>query len=153
MCVAPLSCQVRGMGWQLLRCQARGDCAIDCMTYWDGLPREPAAWKSMRVELAAAVRHNAGCPRWQAAFAATGEQAQRRARPAAPAAVAGLLAAAAEIVAPAAHGTRQLLLLAGVQLYAPPVQLLRPLPVALKHLTLACGAAATAARKSSMAKA
>ena len=88
MCVAPLASQLRRMGWQLLPCQARGDCAIDCMTYWDGLPREPAVWKRLRVELAAAVRGHADCPLWQASVCASYEQAPRRPKPVAAAALA-----------------------------------------------------------------
>ena len=59
ICVAPLAVQVYACGLRLLPCQARGDCAIDCMVYWDGIVGAASTWKALRLELAAAVRGNA----------------------------------------------------------------------------------------------
>ncbi|MCP4243153.1 MAG: hypothetical protein GY772_21575, partial [bacterium] len=72
-CLAPLQRAAAMQGLACVRTQAAGDCAFDCMAYWDGVRRGSAACKRLRVEIAAFLTENAGNAQWQAALVATGE--------------------------------------------------------------------------------
>ncbi|MCP4239045.1 MAG: hypothetical protein GY772_00615, partial [bacterium] len=82
-CFAPLARDAVLHGLTCVRTQAAGDCAIDCMAFWDGVRRGPVTWKRLRLELANFIARHAHEARWQAAFTATGE------RPPLPLAAAG----------------------------------------------------------------
>jgi hypothetical protein len=64
---------VAGVGWRALPTDATGDCGIDTMAYYLGLPRTAASWSNIRAELADFYGRIADDPMWQEIFLNCGE--------------------------------------------------------------------------------
>ena len=71
--MSPLIEDLLGFGITALPTAAQGDCGLDVMTYWDGRDRTPKQWKSLRLEIGAAIEGLASDPQWHKVFVACAE--------------------------------------------------------------------------------
>ena len=61
-------------GFMVVKTICQGDCGVDCMAAYLGMPRRPAAWLDIRLQLTAFARSVCGRPTWLAGFRMAGEQ-------------------------------------------------------------------------------
>ena len=66
--MSPLIEDLLGFGMLALPTAAQGDCGLDVMAYWDGFDRTPKPWKSLRLEVGAAIEGLASDPQWHTVF-------------------------------------------------------------------------------------
>ena len=71
--MSPLIEDLLGFGIAALPTAAQGDCGLDVMAYWDGVDRTPNQWKSLRLEVGAAIEGLASDPQWHTVFVACAE--------------------------------------------------------------------------------
>ena len=71
--MSPLIEDLLGFGMTALPTAAQGDCGLDVMAYWDGVDQTPNQWKSLRLELGAAIEGLASDPQWHTVFVACAE--------------------------------------------------------------------------------
>ena len=64
------------IGCMLLPTIVQGDCALDCMAFHLGLPRNVESWLAIRSDLSSFLRANAGSTLWQH-IAKLGGEAER----------------------------------------------------------------------------
>ena len=72
-CLAPLRRFAAEQQYSVVPTQAAGDCGIDVMAFWEGVSRNAAEWKKMRLSLAKAIVDHAADEQWQECFVACGE--------------------------------------------------------------------------------
>ena len=71
--MSPLIEDLIGFGMTALPTVAHGDCGLDVMAYWDGVDRTPKQWKSLRLEVGAAIEGLASDPQWHTVFVVCAE--------------------------------------------------------------------------------
>ena len=72
-CVAPLRSTAAKASLTPIVTTSNGDCAFDTMVFWEGAPRTPASFKSLRIELSNYLVAHLHEATWQEAFVACGE--------------------------------------------------------------------------------
>ena len=72
-CMSPLVEDLVCFGMAVLPTAEQGDCGLDVMVYWDGQDRSTASWKTLRLELGAAIDGVAADPHWHGVLDACAE--------------------------------------------------------------------------------
>ena len=55
-------------GFMVVKTACQGDCGVDCMAAYLGMPRRAATWLDIRLQMAAFARSVCGRPTWLAGF-------------------------------------------------------------------------------------
>ena len=81
---ADVSSAARHAGWAVEPTNASGDCGVDVMSEFLGLPRNYVSWRSLRAQLSDKMITLASDPGWQSVFSVCGESAARLEPPVRP---------------------------------------------------------------------